>query len=665
MFGRRKKEKIDFIQAVAERTTILPISDSQQGLDFLVSFFSTIRPSSAPGRTPAKENIRRVTAAPQQSPMLLSNLQHALLSQLIRADLSSSLTESGIPLARGFWQELFGRLRHKLLPSLRNENDFLYVLNRVFFHNKDYKWVEDIPREDWVLFFESVGLSLHVDDKRILSQLLYSLKTLSFQVAQLGLEREVMDYMPAESKEDNPFVRQNYHIHELERAPQVTAEKINESIAQCREILEYIRGNHTERGASLHQTYILILLANRLERISILTDLLDKNHHFDAGRFVDFFRMLVRNENRKNSILEFMSQTMGYLAYQIAEHKGEKGNKYITSTWADYRAMLSSAMGGGAWICLVVLIKNLLIKMPMAIFWHGFAYSINYSLGFILIEETHTTLATKQPAFTASAVASSLDTRRNTRQPNLYNLAITVAKVSRSQIASFIGNLVIVFPGVFALAWLYDKIFGAPLVSGPAAMHMLKDQHPWQSLSLLYACNTGVFLFISGIIAGYVQNKIQYGRIAERLQAHPILRVSMKSKRLEKLSVYVEKHAGALIGNIALGFFLGMAGFVSEIFGIHFDIRHITISAGNTALAVYGLGFNGVAPGYLVTVVIGVLGIGFLNFLVSFSLAFIVAVKSRGVRLRDYPEFLGILGRYFISHPLDFIRPRRRPEDND
>jgi len=665
MFGRKRKEKIDFIQAVSQRTSLLPIGDSEHGLDFLVSFFSSIRPSSSPDRVPAKENIHRIISALHQSPVLLGNLQHAILSQLIRTDLSFALTESGIPIARGFWQEFFGRLRHKLLPPLRNENDFLYVLNRVFFHNDDYKWVEDIPRESWVLFFESVGLSLHVDDERILSQLLYSLKTLSFQVAQLGLEREVLDYMPAGNKEENPFVQQNYHIHQLDLAPQVTAEKIERSLAQCREILEYIRENHTQRGASLHQTYILILLANRLDRISILTDLLDKNHHFDAGKFVDFFRMLVRNENRKNSILEFISQTTGYLAYQIAEHKGEKGSKYITSTWAEYRAMLYSAMGGGAWISLVVLIKNLLIKMPMAIFWHGFAYSINYSLGFILIEETHTTLATKQPAFTASAVAGSLDTRRNTRRPNLYNLAVTVAKVSRSQIASFIGNLVIVFPGVFVLAWLYDKLSGAPLVSGTVAIHMLKEQHPWQSLSLLYACNTGVFLFISGIIAGYVQNKIQYGRIAERLQTHPVLRVTMKSGRLKKLSMYVEKHAGALMGNIALGFFLGMAGFVSEIFGIHFDIRHITISAGNTALAVYGLGISQVNPGYLATVIIGVLGIGFLNFLVSFSLAFVVAAKSRGVRLRDYPEFLGILGRYFISHPLDFVRPRRRPADND
>src|SRR6201999_3748369 len=91
----------------------------------------------------------------------------------------------------------------------------------------------------------------------------------------------------------------------------------------------------------------------------------------NVGRFVDYFRMLIRNENRKNSIFEFASQSLWYLAYQIAEHKGAKGNKYITSTWAEYRAMIRSAMGGGAWICLVVLIKTLLIKVPLAIFWHG------------------------------------------------------------------------------------------------------------------------------------------------------------------------------------------------------------------------------------------------------------------------------------------------------
>ncbi|HXB35607.1 MAG TPA: hypothetical protein VNV35_19400 [Puia sp.] len=657
-----KKNKPDFIEVASGRSAVTAVNGGAAGLDFLVGLFGAIRPARS--RRDAGANLNRVTTALAESPMLLHNLQQAILSQLVRTDLSSALTESGILLARGFWQEFFGRLRHKLLPPLQDENDFLYVLNRVFFRRRDYRWVEDVPRSAWVTFFERLGLSLHIDDGRILHQLATSLRTLSFQVAQLGLEKEVLGYIPAEDREENPFVTQNYLVQELERelatdgrGLQETSRRINGMLDHCSRSVVFARENHIRRGASLHQTYMLMLISNRLERMAVLIDLLDGENKFDSARFVETFRTLVRNENRKNSILEFMSQSLGYLAYQIAEHKGAKGSKYITNNRAEYRSMLKSAMGGGAWICLVVLIKNLLIRVPMAIFWHGFAYSVNYSLGFILIEETGATLATKQPAFTASAVASSLDTRKNTYQPDLHNLAVTVAKVSRSQIASFAGNLIVVFPGAALLAWGYDILMGAKLVSGDAAMKMLQDQHPWQSLSLLYACNTGVFLFLSGIIAGYVQNKIVYGRISRRLQTHPVLRLSVPQERLRRLADYVEKHAGTLIGNICLGFFLGMAGFIGEIFGTRFDIRHITISAGNVSLAVYGLGLRNIPAGFLAEVLLGVMGIGFLNFLVSFSLAFIVAARSRGVRIREYPEFLGILGRYFIRNPLDFIRP--------
>jgi site-specific recombinase len=262
-------------------------------------------------------------------------------------------------------------------------------------------------------------------------------------------------------------------------------------------------------------------------------------------------------------------------------------------------------------------------------------------------------------------VASSLDTKGNTYKPNLYNLAVTVARVSRSQIASFTGNLLFVFPGTYLLAWLYFLITKTKILEGEQAMAMLESQHPWHSLSLLYACNTGVFLFLSGIIAGYVQNKILYGRIGERLKNHPWWRASANpEKRLRRVN-FIEKNAGAVIGNISLGFMLGMSTIVQKIVGIPFDIRHITISAGNVSIALYGLGIKNVPITYLVTIFMGVLAIGLLNFLVSFSLAFIVAVRSRGVKLRDYPEFLGILGRYFMNKPLDFIRPRRELSETD
>jgi site-specific recombinase len=353
---------------------------------------------------------------------------------------------------------------------------------------------------------------------------------------------------------------------------------------------------------------------------------------------------------------EFLSNNLGLLAYQIAEHKGKKGEKYISATRRDFITLFKSAMGGGVIVSVVAIIKNLLGLIHLPIFWQGFTYGTNYAAGFVLMDATGTTLATKQPAYTASAVAGSLDREKQGARPDLRNLVITVARVSRSQIASFAGNLVIVFPFTYFLAWLFNWSTGFKIADGAAAAKLLEDQHPYHSLALLYACFTGFFLFLSGIIAGYIENHVVHGRVAERMKTHPLFAHTISPKKLDKLANMINKNAGALAGSISLGFFLGCAGPFGKFLGIPFDIRHITISAGNVAIGFYGLN-NHVAIGYLLTVIGGVLLIGFLNFLVSFSLAFFVAVKSRGIHLRDYPEFLSLLGRFFIKHPKDFIWP--------
>ena len=667
----RKKTPADFIESVTRRSTVIYIGDKKAGLEFLVSFFSAIRPAREK-KDPSK-NLQNLIRQMNEHPILLSNLHNALLSQLVQTDLSAALTESGIPLANGFWQEFFGRLRHKLIPALQNENDFLYVISRIFYRSNDYKWVEAIPHDQWKIFFESIGLAFSVDDKHILIQLVRSLKLLSFQVASLGLDKEVRKYLVSQNIEENPFLNQTELIQKIEKS---FFEEDAESLTDISErfhllarhgidSIERIRQNHSSSGTSIHQTYILLVLSYKLGRIELITDILDDNSKFNSDNFISFFKLLVRNENTKNSIRAFLSQSLGYVAYQIAEHKGSKGTHYITVNDKEYRQMTWSAMKGGAVTAFVSLFKNMLTAIELPIFWHGFAYSMNYSIGFLLIDATGGTLATKQPAFTASAVAGTLDTKGNTHKPNLYNLAITVARVSRSQIASFIGNLLIVFPGAYLLAWIYDLITKTKILEGDKAMAMLESQHPWHSLSLLYACNTGVFLFLTGIIAGYVQNKILYGRIGDRLKNHPWWRANASLEKRRRRSEFIEKNAGAIIGNISLGFMLGMSSTVDKILGIPFDIRHITISAGNVSIALYGLNIRSLPISYLVTIFFGVVAIGFLNFLVSFSLAFIVAVKSRGVRLKEYPEFLGILGRYFIKKPLDFIRPRKQLSETE
>jgi site-specific recombinase len=350
---------------------------------------------------------------------------------------------------------------------------------------------------------------------------------------------------------------------------------------------------------------------------------------------------------------------MGLLAYQISEHGGRRGETFITKTRKEFNALFLSAMGGGLIISFIAITKNLLVKVTLAPFWQAVAYSTNYSIGFLLIQSTGSTLATKQPAFTASAVASSLDSSKLKGRPDLDNLAVTIAQVSRSQLASFIGNLLVVFPLTYLLAMLFFEVTGSRIATGAAALALLQSQHPFQSLALLYACFTGFFLFLSGLIAGWVENYVVYAQLPQRIQLHPTLRHYLGERQLRWLVNTVEKKLGSIAGSVSLGFFLGMSAFIGKTFGVPFDIRHITISAGNTAIGYFGLE-DPVSYRYLATVLLGVALIGFLNFFVSFGFAFYVAVKSRGIQLKDYPEFLGILWRYIRKRPMDFIIPTKK-----
>ncbi len=665
----KKKKQSNIVEEYLQKGVKLSVNDPVQGLAYLRDFIQLLRPRKS-GHDAASARLALGVQLLVEEPSVLHNLKVAIYGQLIKSNLIPMLTESGITVSRGVGRELYSRLKHKFLPVYQDPRDFLYLLNRIFHKSDDYVWVEQAGKMEWVQFFKTLGVSFSKGEQVIVQQIVVSVNILSSRLAQLGWENEVARYLFDEDLNiDNPFAKQQYLVQDLYEhikmqgdieARHQLCKSIVEELDKGAAIVADIRRQTVDKGTSLSQTFILFQIEQLLQRMRLLIDMVDADEKINVEMFVDLFMTVIRNENRKNSLREFLSSTTGYLAYQIAEHKGKKGSKYITSTPAEYWRMMRSAMWGGFIVCFMVIIKILLGKLHFAPFWQGFIYSVNYSAGFVAIEETKSTLATKQPAFTASAVASSLDKRKKDSSPNLYNLAVTVAKIVRSQTASFIGNLVIVFPVCYLFAWLYDLVAGKPIVEGIDAMHMLQDLHPLQSLSLLYACNTGFFLFFSGILAGYVQNKMNYGQIETRLLQHPQLRYYLSSNRLQNFAAYITHHGGSLVGNISLGFFLGMASSVGKIFGLPFDIRHITIAAGNTSFGLYGVGLYNIDIWFLITVVMGVMLIGLLNFLVSFTLAFTVAVRSRGIHLRDYPEFLQILWKYLRNNPMDFIRPRQR-----
>jgi site-specific recombinase len=659
---RRKKEGTE--PPAKKQAVVLPLHTANRSLDFLVELIKKIRPDNPRKIEEAELKFKAVMYQIGQERTSLFSLRKALLSQFVKTNIVTALTESGILSSRGFVQELQGKLKHKILPALQSSDNFLYVINKIFYKKSDHIWVEGIDPELWKQFFEMLGIQINLTEPALIKQLQQSLQLLSYRITTLGLEKEMTHRYENIDDAIYPFLEQNRLVNDYLKIYQaggnaesqrILLGNITEALYNCNQSIQWIRDQRKTYGTSLAQTYILTRLQQQINRLFIIIDVLDSNNALNTERFADYFKTVVHNENKKNSVKEFLSENTGYLAYQIAEHGGRTGERYITTTRKEFWKMFWSAAGGGIIISFIGIIKNLLGKMKLAPFWQGFLYSTNYSLGFILIQDTNSTLATKQPAYTANNVASSFDVEKIGEQPDLRNLAITVARVSRTQLASFAGNLMVVFPLTYLLAFLFFEITGTKIAEGAAAHKLLVDQQPFHSLALLYACFTGFFLFASGLIAGYVENYVVYGKVGDRLRSLSSFKNTFSEKRRYKIIHYIENNLGALTGNIALGFFLGMAGFFGYIFGIHFDIRHITISAANTAIGFFGMN-NIITTKELWYTLAGVFSIGFLNFAVSFSLAFFVAVKSRGIHLKNYPEFIGIMWRYFKKYPRDFIK---------
>lgn len=650
--------------AAKQQAVVLPLHAPNRSLEFLADLIGQIRPDKPRDFAQAELRFKALLYQLSQDRTSIFSLRKALLTQFLHTNIVIALTENGIVSSRGLVQELLGKIKHKLLPELRTPDNFLYVINKIFYKKYDYLWVEGIDSNLWIQFFESLGIQINLTEPSLLKQFCQSLQLLSYRIANLGLEKEITQRFENFNDAVFPFLEQNrlvtellhqYKVNGSADTKQALVENITEALYNCKQSIQWIHDQRVQYGTSLAQAYILTRLQQMISRLFIILDVLDVDSSFNTERFVSYFKTVVRNENTKNSVIAFISENTSFLAYQIAEHGGRTGEKFITTTRKEFWRMFRSAAGGGIIISFIGIIKNLLGKVAAPPFWQGFLYSTNYSLGFILIQETGSTLATKQPAYTANNVASSFDAQKIGEQPDLRNLAITVAKVSRTQLASFAGNLLVVFPLTWALAWLFFQATGTKIAEGAAAQKLLTDQQPLHSLSLLYACFTGFFLFASGLIAGFVENYVVYGKIAERLRNSLVFKKRFSDKRRYRIVHYIENNLGALVGNIALGFFLGMAGFIGKTFGIPFDIRHITISAANATIGFFGLDHQ-VTTKELVYTLGGVGLIGFLNFAVSFGLAFYVAVKSRGIHLRDYPEFLGILWKYFKKFPRDFVK---------
>ena len=428
MFNKTNRKKARNSDNPSPGAVVLSINNNSRGLEFLIELVNKIRPDRPGNIVQAELKFKAALYSFQQDRSLLFSLRRSLLTQFLNTDIVTALTESGITSSRGFVQELLSKLKHKVLPPLQQKNDFLFVINRVFYQKTDYRWVEGINPELWKSFFELLGIQINLDETALIRQLQQSLQILSYRLANAGLEKEVNMRLEQGNSASYPFMEQNRLINlflERQHHNRESEEKIllinniSEALHNCRQSLTWMKEKRTTEGTSLSQTFLIVRMDQHIERLFIILDVLDGDQQFNTERFIQYFYKVIRFENRKNSVGEFLSDNLALLAYQIAEHKGRKGEAFIAVSKWDFVNLFRSAMTGGIIISFIAIFKNLLGKLPLAPFWQGLVYGSNYAFGFVLMDQVGGTLATKQPAFTASAVAGSLDSKKQAASPTL------------------------------------------------------------------------------------------------------------------------------------------------------------------------------------------------------------------------------------------------------
>ena len=418
--------------------------------------------------------------------------------------------------------------------------------------------------------------------------------------------------------------------------------------------------SHLElHGVSVNIVYDLDQLNARLARIERLLDTLlapDDTSAITEGRhlMVELLRVL----RDQQGVRALFSQHYSLLARQVAERSAETGKHYIARDRAEHREMLRRAFGGGVVVAGTTFAKFAIVMLGMTAFWGGFWVGAMYAASFVLIMLLHLTLATKQPAMTAAAMAATLPAGSAASDDELAAFVDRVAQLMRSQIAGVIGNLAAVAPVVLLVQWASTAVVGGNMLSVADATHVL-DSLTLLGPTAVFAAFTGVLLFVSSLIAGWAENWFVFHRLDSAIAWNPRIVAALGSARAARWSRWWRVNVSGLAGNVSLGMMLGLVPALLGFVGLPMEVRHVTLATGQLAAAAATLGLPVLVSAAFWWCVAGVVVIGLLNLGVSFYLAFKVALRSRRVQVKDRGRIAAALRGRLRDAPTSFLWPPR------
>ncbi|MGY4831164.1 site-specific recombinase [Sphaerotilaceae bacterium SBD11-9] len=590
-----------------------------------------------------------------------ANVAALLLRFWNEIDTAALLADFGFSPRTGLGSEVSQRLRQRLLPATPATSNLAELFGLLFPEPRDADWLDAVDAPT----LARIGTLLQPPDggKQRLdwrAPFLDAVTFLASAVRAAGFAPQVRERMSPELLTDRPFhqlahaaeqVRVHVEVHDREALLR-EVQYLRALLDTCRRSATSVHEHLEEHGVSVDVMFQVDQLLKRTDRIEALLNCVISRE--PGPEVLKMIAELVRTAKQGRSIRTLFAQHYSLLARKVAERSAETGEHYITRDRSAYREMLRAAAGGGAVLAGTTFVKFAVLAIGLSAFWAGFMAGVNYALSFVLVQLLHFTVATKQPAMTAPAMADKLADVGSDEA--VESFVDEVAHLIRSQAAGIFGNLMLVAPVVLGVQLAFKYCFGMPLVGEAGAQYVLS------SLSLLgptpfYAAFTGVLLFASSIIAGWVENWFVWHRIDSAIAWNPRIVARLGSARAQRWAGYWRANISGFAANISLGMMLGLVPVLATFFALPLDVRHVTLSTGQLAAAVGALGFDLLRQGVFWWCVAGIALTGALNLGVSFFLAFKVALRSRGIRLNDRSRIYRAIRRRLWRAPMSFIWP--------
>lgn len=629
----------------------------------LAALIDRLRPPKPGDAAAAQQRIQAETARLASDPAAAQALGQAIESCLALPYQGGFYAETGVRSALGFWLELGQRISQRLLPRVADAQRLADLLRCVLRQPDDGQWMAAIPAADWLALLATLPPFGEETRRALDANLHQAMRMLSYRLAGAALDRELLRAEPALERYESPFLAQNAALLPiLERVrnggPGPDADEVGDLdvlLDQCTATLERIRRKAGESGVSVRLTYLLARLRQLIERLRLLLDLYDRDEV--PLRAVGLMQTLIAGEQQRRHLRAFIGENISLLARNVTDHASRHGEHYISEDRAAWLAMARSAAGGGVIIAGMAMLKVQIALLHLPPLTEGVAFGLNYALGFVLIHLLGFTVATKQPAMTAAAIAATLE---ESRPRDLERLGDLAQNVVRTQFVAVLGNVCLALPVACLIAWLWPQLFGGAMAPLSKAEHMLHEVHPWHSGALWFAAVAGVGLFLSGLVSGYFDNQARYHQLAGRVAALPAVQ-AWGAARAQRFGEYLDTHYGAILGNLFFGMYLGLVGALGGLTGLPVDIRHVAFSSANLGTAATLLPWAESVV-LLPWAVLGVVLIALVNLAVSFALALYVAMKSRRLGAAQIASLGLLLGRRFLRNPFSFLMPPRQAD---